>query len=78
MAQKIAVKEVGPPVQVYTVHEVATILKVSPRSIERLVATNQLAAIRVGRRLRVTVDQLHAYMHPASTSADTELPLTPL
>jgi excisionase family DNA binding protein len=39
------------PVQVYTVREVATILKVHPRTIERLVATNQLVAIHVGRSL---------------------------
>jgi excisionase family DNA binding protein len=57
------------PVQVYTVREVATILKVNPRTIERLVATNQLVAIHVGRRLRVTIDQLHAYMHHVHTEA---------
>jgi excisionase family DNA binding protein len=49
-------------VQVYTVQEVAELLKVSPRTIERLVQNHQLRAIHVGRRLRVTQESLQAYI----------------
>jgi excisionase family DNA binding protein len=52
-------------IQVYTVREVAELLKVSARTIERLVATQRLRAIHVGRRLRVTHESLQAYMDQA-------------
>ena len=47
---------------IFTVQEVAEQLKVSCRTIERLVAMNQLRAIHVGRRLRVTEEALQAYI----------------
>jgi excisionase family DNA binding protein len=53
--------------QVYTVQEVAEQLKVSPRTVERLIARQQLAAVQVGRRLRITDEQLHAYVQQHST-----------
>lgn len=47
---------------VYRVEEVAGILKVSPRSVHRLIQSGQLEAVRVGRFLRVTADALHAFL----------------
>jgi excisionase family DNA binding protein len=57
-------------IQVYTVREVAELLKVSARTIERLVATQQLQAMHVGRRLRVTHESLQAYMDQAAGTDD--------
>ena len=60
-------------IQVYTAAQVATILQVSPRTVERLVAQGTLPAVRVGRRLRITQQQLWTYLHQESTSpSDTE------
>jgi excisionase family DNA binding protein len=53
--------------QVYTVQEVAEQLKISPRTVERLIARQQLAAVQVGRRLRVTDEQLYTYVQRYST-----------
>jgi excisionase family DNA binding protein len=51
--------------QVYTVREVAELLKVSPRTVERLIARHQLRALHIGRRLRVSHDALQAYVDQA-------------
>ena len=60
-------------IQVYTAAQVATILQVSPRTVERLVTQGTLQAVRVGRRLRITQHQLQAYLHQESTSpSDTK------
>jgi excisionase family DNA binding protein len=57
----------------FTSKEVADILQVSPRTVERLVAQGTLQAVRVGRRLRITQHQLQAYLHQESTSpSDTK------
>ena len=60
-------------ITIYTAAQVATILQVSPRTVERLVAQGRLPAVRVGRRLRITQQQLRTYLHQESTSpSDTE------
>jgi excisionase family DNA binding protein len=62
--------------QVYTVKEIAEMLKVSPRTVERLIEQDHLRAMHVGRRLRITQESLEAYAalsegrgrHPTGTS----------
>ena len=51
--------------QVYTVKEVAALLKVSPRTVERLVSRQQLRAVHIGRRLRIRTEHLEAYLNAA-------------
>ena len=51
--------------QIYTVKEVAALLKVSPRTVERLVTRQQLRAVHVGQRLRIRAEHLEAYLHDA-------------
>jgi excisionase family DNA binding protein len=60
--------------QIYTVQEVAEQLKVSPRTVERLIARRQLAAVQVGRRLRITGEQLHAYLQQHATVLEAPEP----
>jgi excisionase family DNA binding protein len=60
--------------QVYTVEEVAKQLKVSPRTVERLIARQHLPAVQVGRRLRVTEEQLQAYLRQYSTVLQKDAP----
>jgi excisionase family DNA binding protein len=64
-------------IRVYTVREVAEILKVNPRTIERLVASHKLDAIHVGRRLRVTHESLEAYCRQATGVQDDMSGTTP-
>jgi excisionase family DNA binding protein len=57
----------------FTSKQVADILQVSTRTVERLVSQGRLPAVRVGRRLRITQQQLRTYLHQESTSpSDTE------
>jgi excisionase family DNA binding protein len=56
--------------QVYTVKDVAEILKVSSRTVERLIEQEHLRAMHVGRRLRVTQEALAAYMVQAEGGED--------
>jgi excisionase family DNA binding protein len=58
--------------ETYTAQEVAAILKVSTRSVERLVAKGTLSAVHVGRRLRITHDQLQAYLRQESTTPESQ------
>jgi excisionase family DNA binding protein len=57
--------------QIYTVRDVAELLKVSPRTVERLIAQKQLRALHIGRRLRVTHDSLQAYLSGAEGRDET-------
>jgi excisionase family DNA binding protein len=63
--------------QVYTVEEVAEQLKVSPRTVERLIARQQPPAVQVGRRLRITDEQLQAYLRQYSTVLQKDTPKAP-
>jgi excisionase family DNA binding protein len=63
--ERIIVSPVG---QVYTTAQVATILQVHRRTIERLIAQGQMQAIHVGRRLRVTAQQLQAFLTHQDTT----------
>jgi excisionase family DNA binding protein len=44
--------------QVYTTYEVATLLKVSYRTVQEWIRTEKLPAVRYGRQYRVRADDL--------------------
>jgi excisionase family DNA binding protein len=46
----------------YTLTEVANLLQVSVRSVQRLIASGRLRAIRVGRLPRISDAELDAYL----------------
>ena len=46
-----------------TVEAVAEALQLSPRTIRRLIDAGQLPAHRIGRAVRVSEADLHAYLH---------------
>jgi excisionase family DNA binding protein len=53
---------VSPVGQIYTTAQVASILQVHRRTVERLIMQGHLQAIHVGRRLRVTTQQLQDFV----------------
>lgn len=48
--------------ELFTVDEVAEKLRVSRRTVERLVAAGRIRVVRVGRRTLVTDRELEAYI----------------
>jgi excisionase family DNA binding protein len=56
------------PITIYTAAQVATMLQVSTRTVERLVTQGRLPAVRMGRRWRITHAQLQAYLREESTT----------
>lgn len=55
-----------------TLRETAERLNVSEKTIRRLVANRELAAIRVGNQLRLDADQLEAWISQASSNGGPE------
>jgi excisionase family DNA binding protein len=49
--------------KVYTIEEAAAILKVHPRTINRLLERGELRGFRVGRVWRISREALDAYIH---------------
>jgi excisionase family DNA binding protein len=47
---------------IYTTEQTAEILGVHRRTVQRLIRGGELGAIKVGRRLRVTEDQLRTFL----------------
>lgn len=54
----------------YTPREVATLLKVSERTVRRWIAHGTLTARRFGRQLRVPTEALDAFAHTAADGGD--------
>jgi excisionase family DNA binding protein len=52
---------VSPVGRVYTTAQVAALLQVHRRTVQRLIAQGALQALQVGRRWRVTDQQLQAF-----------------
>jgi excisionase family DNA binding protein len=52
-------------VKFLTVAEVATLMRVSKMTVYRLVHSGDLAAVRVGRSLRVPEQAVHSYLRGA-------------
>jgi acetyl-CoA synthetase len=48
--------------KVYTIEEVAELLKVNPRTINRMLERGELRGFKVGRLWRVSEEALQAYM----------------
>ena len=55
--------------QLLTVAEVADCLKLSVRSVRRLIARNQLSVIRIGRSVRVRLEDLNSFIDEAARIA---------
>lgn len=53
---------------VYTVEEVAKILKVSTATVRGLIKNGEIESFRVGNQIRVTKEALDAYMKKGSAS----------
>ncbi|HEY1974501.1 MAG TPA: helix-turn-helix domain-containing protein [Pseudonocardia sp.] len=56
------------PVELLTVAEVSTILRVSTMTIYRLAEAGRLRTLRVGRSLRIPRSSLDAFLREAGTS----------
>lgn len=54
-------KEQGDPV-VYTIEDVARILKVDDQTVRKLIASRELRHKRVGRQFRITREMLQEYL----------------
>ena len=50
------------PTRLLTLNEAATLLAVSPKTLQRLVARGDLAVIRVGSSLRFSTSDLEAFV----------------
>jgi putative molybdopterin biosynthesis protein len=48
--------------EVYTIEEVAKILKVSEETVRRLIASGDLDARRVGRQYRITRESINKFL----------------
>ena len=59
-----------PRLRYLTVAEVAETMRVSRRTVDRLVHGGELPAVRVGRSFRVPQDALDAYLKASSVEGD--------
>jgi len=48
--------------RVYTVEEVAELLKVNPRTVYKMVHDGEIRSVRAGRQIRITDEALNAYL----------------
>ncbi len=48
--------------KVYTVEEVAVLLKVNPRTIYKMVDRDEIHSVRAGRQIRIPQDAIDAYL----------------
>lgn len=53
-----------------TLREIAERLNVSEKTVRRLVATRELAAVRVGAQLRIDADHLEDWISQASSRSE--------
>ena len=51
----------------YTINEVASLLKVSPKTVRRLIESGKLGAVRVGRVYRVPHKALEEFLAQSAT-----------
>ena len=62
MAKRVKAGVLSPVGGIYNTEELAEILGVHRRTVQRLIISGDLGAIKVGRRLRVTEEQLKAFI----------------
>ena len=55
---------------IYTLDELAELLKVTKRTLYNYVRSGKLEAVKVGREWRVTEDQLKHFLEEQSTSSN--------
>jgi excisionase family DNA binding protein len=55
--------------QLFTLQEAAAILRVSVRTVQRLIGSGQIRPTRIGRRTLITEQELDAYAAAAFRSA---------
>jgi excisionase family DNA binding protein len=60
------------PAEIYTVAEIAQILRVSERSVYRLIEDRKLRAVRVGRLVRVPEGMLEEFIAGGPAEAEVE------
>jgi excisionase family DNA binding protein len=63
--------EVG-AMDLLTVQETAEMLRVNPMTVRRYIASGRLAAVRIGRRIRVPREALDALARPIAAGASTK------
>lgn len=51
-----------PTSRLLTIHDVADFLRIDPKTVRRLVESNQLTAYKVGRQWRITERDLWAFL----------------
>lgn len=68
MAESQSPQDLNDP-KFLTVAEVASIMRVSKMTVYRLVHSEELPAVRVGRSFRVTEDDVHEYLRKSFYSA---------
>ena len=61
----------------YTIEEVAEILKVNPRTVNRMLERGELKGFKVGRLWRVSQTALEAYMSGERPEGGSERPTSP-
>ena len=54
--------------QVYTVEEVAEILRIHPKTVYKLLSSGELNGIKAGRAWRVHSDALSEYLRPQNST----------
>jgi excisionase family DNA binding protein len=50
-----------------TIHEAASCLAVSEKTIRRLIANRQMPSLRVGKQIRIDARELEAWLHGEDT-----------
>lgn len=53
---------IDPPIEVYSVKEVAAILKTSCQQVRKMIQNEELPAVKVGREWRIPAEQLHEFI----------------
>lgn len=56
--------------ELYTVQETAQMLKVSPVTVRRYIASGRLRAVRVGRNVRVRMEAIERFVTPVAPQTD--------
>jgi len=56
--------------EIYSLEDVARLLKVSPKTVKRQIKAGKITAFRVGRSLRFTHEALQEYMHNQEISSE--------
>ena len=60
--------------EIYSLEDVARLLKVSPKTVKREIAKGKITAFRVGRSLRFTREALQEYMRNQEIPANEGTP----